>query len=697
MAYTRLLTLFLFIQSSLLLATEVRIGDAGAEPVSGDLSKYYPETSLWLKSGVTGGISLADQQQRIASLAIGDDVQSAIDEAHRQSRTGIIELSAGSWHITQPIQLKSGIILRGAGQSETILHYGATGAKTAIMASNVSHAGIEELAVRFADPNNLFESNPLRPGHWLNIPDWQASNEAAVLLEGCKNCYLDGMRIERAFDIPLSLRSSTNCTIRAVTITPTINRGSGAGSIIIADSAELLVTGLRTMGLRHIQLQGPLTASVFKSCVLGNGFYFRRGDQISGLLFEDCHFLLPPGLSFQPFSKGPMPLGDQSLVINCSAYNMGTDAVVPKVLMEDGVVYTLQARAHRGIYNPRTREYRRARLIDRHQITLPKSQKEPGQSQQHMISAVWQEVPVGMRVMPLSNNLLLHDFLSTGPVDNAIASTPIAELIARPLITGGTTTYSNITTTAQELPADSKKYPKEIDPAHKQAMQAKFNTIIRKPDGAHFDLLKAMNGKWKSGAVWQAVTHIKSAVTLEAKFKKVGARVGLFIGTTEIKKDAHYTLQPGWHPITVRIKMLRMPPFIKKAALSMKIVVVQEKAGENMWIDTPKPENGSLYPFTSNVDELAKDRAAITAWFDYFAHFRKAEFPSMHTDLQALITTYPDTPTALIAQTIADILQAAPADETSGPLSRSQYAELTDYYHRSGIPERKWALNKAGK
>jgi len=678
-----------------LAAGEVRIGDAEMTGVA-ELDRYYPQTEAWASAGVAGGIPAADSIATVAELSPGDDIQAAIDAVGEAG--GAVLLGEGEWELRAPLRMAGSVVLRGAGERTVLRYGGERGSQTAVIFDGVEGAGLEHLVLRYADPHGWGDGERLLDAAYRNAEGFVPPEHAALVLRGSGDCFLGDLRMTPTPSDPLAVSGCAGITLRACHVEGALNHGVGQGRIVMADCEGLLVVGLIAYDLRQIRLAGPLRDSVFKGCALGAGFKFANESAITRNLFEDCHFIFPAGYPYRPFAKGVEPLGPDSLVMNCSAYHHGTDAVVSGVLMEDGIAYALQPTAIRGRFDPLTKGYRPARLVKRHQTRTDAPRVDRDTDEAVAVPAAFDAVPDGVAAVSLEPRLRLHEWTFSGPLPASVWEADLAELIAEPVTPGATRSLAGSEVEFAALSGEVKIPAEPLDPLHVQKIEAKFGIRPPQPKGASIDLLAAVGGDWKAGAVFQCVFAIHEPVVLEPDWQRVGFRWRVWCSNTTMDEDHRYRLEPGVHPLTLQVDLERKPPFIKEARMKMEFGVHHETAAAGtILVDTPKPEEGSLYPYRGFADPLAGARAGIDAWFAYFETLREPDVPGIREVAAGIHGRHSASPAGRAAARVLRILDRAPHDETAGELNARAWGELGDYYELAGMPERKWAIGKAGR
>ncbi len=668
-------------------AQEPRIGDPDLVQVEVQTREYYPQADRWAQAGVRGGITDRPLQ---ATVALGDDIQAAIDGA----APGTIALAAGEHVLAAPLRLRDGIVLRGDAAG-TVLRYGAEARQAAVVMEGVNGAGLERLTLVYADPEGLATAARASQPLPVNADPSPAAAPPALDLRDAVDSWVSDVRIIDSWSSPLTARGLRHCTLRAVTIDGAIQRGPGQGLVVIADGEALLIAGLRVGGIRHVALSEPLRDSVMIGSSLGVAIRFGSAQAITGNLFEDCHFIFPPGYPWRPFAKGPDGIGPGNLVINCSAYSQGTDAVVAGILMEDGRPYAIQPTVDRGSFNPTTLAYVPARLVAPLQIETRRASPRSQDGEAVTIAAL-AEAPAGLPVVSLAGGALLHEFVASGPLPVAAfaALDPVA-INRQPPAAGTRQDLAGTTVVFALLGEEAKLYPEPPPAAHVQITRGKFGTWLQPPRGASLDVLKAAGG-WNQVLVLSCVVRIHAPVTLVPQWREIGTQVRIAIGDTLITAGEPCHLEAGYHPLTVVVRSHRPAPFIRDSRLDLSFTRHEDSGRDRVLVDVPRPTGGTLYHAPQAADPLGPERAAIAAWFAYFSGLRTRPFADLHQGAAALVADHPDTVAARAAQRVLDILASAPYDERSPELEAQQWGALADHYYRQGMMESVWAINRSG-
>lgn len=667
---------------------QTRIGDAGL-PVIDEPSDAYPQRRHWAQAGVEGGIG--DPGPVVAELAEGDDIQAAIQSV----ASGVVQLAAGRYALSEPLAMKSGVVLRGE-PGRTVLLFGRRGPVAGVRFDGVHGGALEGVTLRYADPEALADAPHHQRGRYASSPDFEPGGPAAIEVHRSDNCWMQDVTVESAHDAPLSIRDSRHCTIRRVTFDGTLNRGTTAGAVRVADSEYLLLAGLRARGVRMIRFQGPTQWCVLRSSVLGCTVYLAEADRVRGLLIEDVHFLFEPGYPLGPIAKGHMPAGPDSRLVNCTTvYHHGTDALAGQ-LIEPRRVYAVNRYGERTQLSLSDGSVTASRLVSPLQVTKVLAAGPTGRRRPVDIPAAWDQRPPNVPVMTLRDRAVVDDWVWTGPVSASMDQLDVASLVSPPLQPGQSRQIAGKAVDVGLTPAAAGRPRRKPNPAHVQQMVGRFGRRALPPPGGEVHLLGRAGGDWQAGIVLQRVVHVPGRPVISYDAKTVGLGLRVFIGKTELAEKRLYRLQPGWHAVTVLAQLDKAMPLVTKAVLGLRFSLHDPPEAATVVRAAPRPEAGYLYPYRPAVDPLAGERAALAAWGDYFEQLRTIPFPDRIGRTRELIDTHAGTHVAWVARRIADIFEKAPHREQD-ELTRQQWGRLADYYQKQGLVERTWQIQKIKK
>ncbi len=663
-----------------------RFGDAGLEPVDEELADLYPQQAKWTKCGVMRGIPKLEGRNALA-VASGESIQKAIDEADAD----VITLAAGQFGIDQPIRLKSGVVLRGSAPGTTI-RYGGQTEHAAIVMENLKDAGVEDLDLVYADPRNWGSGGHRAPGVYANAPGFAPGAPPAILIENCTDTWISDVTVLDALSEPLRVQGSNHCTIRGLTAHGVINRGNGAGEIAIANSHNLLLTGLNLRGLRKITLEGPVTWSVFRGMISGCGVYFVDSDRIEGVLFEDCHFLFRPGHIFEPLAKDPMPMGPDCLITNSSVYHHGTNGLAGNV-MQPRLPYSINPYADRVTHNAITGASHRHSLVSRLTETLDPA-KSITAKPRVAVGAQWKQPPTGIPVGKIRNQAIMDDWLWTTSVGPRADTLDIAPLLKQPLQPGQKRQIDGRTVAVDATDA-SRGDADRFDPLSRQKFVGKSGMRAIQPPGRPVPLVDRVGGDWQGGLVLQRVVHIPGGAALGFDITESGCETRAFLNDIAIDDKHIYEVEPGHHVVTVLARMYRPPALsdvIKNASVAVRFSLEMPEAANKIEREVRPPDNGFLYPYIA-ADPLGEEREGLKAWTPYYERLRSAALTDRTPATRALIDEHKGRHVAWIARRVLAILEDAPLPE-SDDLTGPQLSELAEYYRRQGLPERGWGIGR---
>lgn len=284
---------------------------------SDKLDPQFPDMSHWARAGVQNGIPHREDTPIVKELSPGNDLQTAINAVAAQNKRGVILLSAGRHPITQRLDLKSNVILRGTDRTSTILenrlrsHVRNDTDIVGICFRGATNAGLEELTithpvVEAINPvvyegkyeNNINGIDDLLVGH-LNI------------LKSV-DCWVDGCQFLFAGTDPIIVDNSVHITLRGNLVKGSFNKGGdGNGYYEIRRSQYVLCASERVIGIRHFSIQEKARYNV----VLDS--YFEVDVNFHGLdgghnLIENC-WIAPRAKWWAPLCHYSYPTGEGNL------------------------------------------------------------------------------------------------------------------------------------------------------------------------------------------------------------------------------------------------------------------------------------------------------------------------------------------------------------------------------------------------
>lgn len=307
---------------------------ARAQPPAG--TDAFPAVTAWSRAGAAAA---AAEAPVVATLAPGADLQAAVDAAARTG--GVVFLGEGDYPLATTLQLRTGVVLRGADRVRTrlVLQLRATrpadvpldrpAAWTAgLSLAAVERAGLEELTVIF-DPSLPPPPDPrLDQGAYADDPGGRRDlHVVSVALAGARDCWLSRCLILNSGTHPLVLADCTGVTVEEVVIEGAYNRGPGSGLLDVMRSTGVRLTGLRVRDINTFMLHGGAAAAPCRDNVVADSRFeidvrlHGRGTRDN--LFENCAIAVPAWLHRPPLSPGnaearEAPPGPGNLLYLCT-------------------------------------------------------------------------------------------------------------------------------------------------------------------------------------------------------------------------------------------------------------------------------------------------------------------------------------------------------------------------------------------
>lgn len=666
-------------------ATNAHAADTGDGTDSASpevLARYYPSYQAWHATGVAGGVAVPTDGTQVTA---GADLAAAIAGL---GGPGVLVLAAGTYEITEPLTLGSGQVLIGAG-ADTVITYGGSEPHAAVVISEADGAGLANLTIRYPDPNGWANGDHLFPDTWANAAGATPPSDPAVSISSSQNSFLQNVRIEASPGDALAITGTDHCSLIDVVLDGVLNRGTNTGRMLISDNRALQVSGLQAIGLRRIEINGPLVESTFTDSVFGAGIEFRHAaGEITGNLFERCASILPPGYPWRPFTTWLTPLGDNNIVINFIGYHHGTDAVVPGVLVEEHQPYLIQPRRARPIFDPATVEVRPMKQVSRHQTGTPPQQFLPDPDH---APAPLASLPEGATLAPLRQRQNARRWigqfgLPTEAWDAGI-SDPLAMLGEGADVNG--------------QPLVDVSLPEPTVPEPKQLLGGQLTTErvygrvypLQFMRGGEFNLLEALGG-WNQVGIMHQNWHIQGTCQFKVHIRDAGCLYRLFIGGAEVTDEQTIRLEAGYYPVWVMVKAKRRAPIERQSRFSIQLRQVELDTRQGRMLDTPGPGTaGFTTPRTSPVIERGLE--GVQAYQALFESLREPLQPGLRDRVSEIVSAQISTAGGEAAAAVAAILARAPHDESDPEaLSGEQWGELIHYYKNVGLWLRVWRINK---
>ncbi len=308
-----------------------------AEQPTVAIDARYPAMAEWAKAGVTGGIPAS--LSLIATVKPGDDVQAAINGASPNG--GVIAFAPGEYVLTEPLRLRSGILLRGANPRTTKLHLKMRGTRppardhaglsrgtTGVLLQSVERAGLANFTIVFD------ESLPPPPDPrtsrvaYADDPNGQANlHVVSVRFFAARDCWIQNCTILNSGSHPLIIEASRHVTVDQVTISGAYNKGPQSGCVTLAGSEFTLLDGLTVRDVNYTALREaasgqPCRHNVMVNARIEGDIRFRDPGTANNLL-QNCVIAVPawhnrPALTQRTEEGDDRPPGPGNLLYLCT-------------------------------------------------------------------------------------------------------------------------------------------------------------------------------------------------------------------------------------------------------------------------------------------------------------------------------------------------------------------------------------------
>ncbi|WP_281989554.1 T9SS type A sorting domain-containing protein [Aquimarina aggregata] len=315
---------------SITTAQEKRIGDPGVtfDQASINANKNnYPQMSIWKTAGVQGGIPYTrtgnNGFNRIVDFTgakNSDGLNAAINRLANQlgnNQKGLIMLPAGTYTINKPVNMKSGVSLKGKNRN-TVVCMVSTTQNAAFSFNRIGRAGLYTMTIRgnFENKSGKKVSKPKYPWNYGINNNFElkgtGNDNTLVWIKDSKNCWLDKVNLINSAKEPLRVagRNSGNNTLRDLYVDGSFNKAGGAQGYFFLLSGRNLITGCKITHLRHISLQGDFAEfNVLYDNDFKQEVSFHTGDNGNNLIENNYITLpndMPPIVPSEGF-KGELP------------------------------------------------------------------------------------------------------------------------------------------------------------------------------------------------------------------------------------------------------------------------------------------------------------------------------------------------------------------------------------------------------
>ena len=307
--------------TALAAALPPRIGDRGSVFDPSKFDPAWPIAREFAKAGVEGGIPPRSAVPVRARLKPGDDIQAAVDRA---GPGGAVLLAPGLHRRTQPIRMKSGVVLRGSGRDSAIIEYDCTtGGQVgqAVLFKDCEGAGLEDLALRHA---KVFAMDPAAyVGKYQNFPDLPTGNYAAIeiLGKGTRNCWVQSCAILCSASRPLRIHGGpSHVTLRDNLTDRSLHKGGqGSGYYEVVGAAYVLLYNETIQNIRHICLDATCDYTVLVHCQVGVDINWHCIPPMRNTLVESVVSRVRPGHPWPPLCHYRDPSGPDNYIYKFDA------------------------------------------------------------------------------------------------------------------------------------------------------------------------------------------------------------------------------------------------------------------------------------------------------------------------------------------------------------------------------------------
>lgn len=241
---------------------EPRVGDRDSTPEPARFDSNYPDMKEWASAGVRGGIPPRDAIEPFKTLKPGDDIQAAINAAAKafasasdpkqpgNEKPVAVVLSAGTYSVKKPIDLRTGVVLRGQNKELAIIENSMRSQQLSadsftLRLSKVRKAGIEDITIRHEEVARLgLAVYAERVAGPVNNPkDVKDLHVGGVKVERSEDCWIDNVNILHSGSHPLEAAGKW-ISVRDVLIDGAFNKGeegapAGSGNVYFSVSGGL--------------------------------------------------------------------------------------------------------------------------------------------------------------------------------------------------------------------------------------------------------------------------------------------------------------------------------------------------------------------------------------------------------------------------------------------------------------------------
>lgn len=294
-------------------------GDVSSKIDYSLLDSRFPVMKEWAKAGVEDGIPSTTNLKIVKRITPKANLQKAIDKVAKQG--GILLLLPGEYIISTPIQLRSGVVLRGIRKESVLLSVKIHGnfvrksnkpRQAALFLNNVVGTGIENLTMKYTGVN--FEPNDRDSFNspWeISVYHKPESRDTTLFVEHIwmnqsKNCWVQDCNLLWAGSDPIRITSSEHITCRRNFVDRSYNKNDGGmGYYNIINSQYVLICNEKIKRIRHLAIHQGSKYNVIIHNELEVDINFHDGDGGYNLI-EQNHVIIPIWHSWSPVMRGDL-------------------------------------------------------------------------------------------------------------------------------------------------------------------------------------------------------------------------------------------------------------------------------------------------------------------------------------------------------------------------------------------------------
>ena len=302
---------------------EPRIGDPTWQYDQSKNDSRFPDIQEWIKAGVIGGVPCKEDSLKVGIKTASSDFQEEIDKSYEVIQKkglshGYLLIENGTHYIDSPINLKSGVILRGESKENTKLivriknRYDEGISRIwAFNFDGVNNAGVENLTIKYEvkdkdgisyqplDRNNYDEKNFNTPWPFKNnlkVSRNEKNGEKSKLDKGLfvgfirfkgetKNSWAQDLVLLESGTNPIWIApDSSHITLRGNDIYRCYNKGGNGNCYYGINGDYNLITNERVRKIRHVAIQKGAQYNVLFKNDFEVDVNFHNGDEGSNLV-----------------------------------------------------------------------------------------------------------------------------------------------------------------------------------------------------------------------------------------------------------------------------------------------------------------------------------------------------------------------------------------------------------------------------